>query len=56
MAKALSSFPKADRAKVARRRVAAKTLGLSYWAARDFLRKKERKGQDGASVCCRDDN
>lgn len=44
MAKALSSFPKADRAQVARRRVAAETKGLSYWAARDFLRKKEKEG------------
>jgi hypothetical protein len=45
MAKALSSFPKAERAQVARRRVAAETKGLSYWAARDFLRKKEKEGK-----------
>lgn len=45
MAKALSSFPKAERAQVARRRVAAETKGLSYWAALDFLRKKEKEGK-----------
>ena len=45
MAKALSSFPKAERVQVALRRVASETKGLSYWAARDFLQKKEKEGK-----------
>jgi hypothetical protein len=44
MAKALSSFPKAERVQVARRRVVAQTLGLSYWAAKDYLQKKVKEG------------
>ena len=45
MAKALSSFPKAERAKVARRRVAANTGGLAYWSAKDYLQKKGKEGK-----------
>lgn len=41
MAKALSSFPKEERGRVARRRTSDKRGGLGYWAALDYLAKEK---------------
>jgi hypothetical protein len=43
MAQSLRSYHESERSKVANNRVLKATMGLGYWAAKDYLNHKSKK-------------
>ena len=46
MSKALCSYPKSERAKVALRRAKSSEKGLGYWGAMDFIESQKTKKKE----------
>ena len=46
MSRAIASYPKHMQKKVVMRRLRSKTKGLGFWAARDYMDKKDRNQQE----------